>query len=93
MQQNIGDVFHQDVFSFHVIKAQQSQVLVNREEKPSMNFKIDCIFTYEFNVVDQRNIDSFSHVKFLEKTVVALPLIVKVVYNFFVKDFLLHVHQ
>ena len=37
MRQYIGDIFHKEMFCFHVIEAKESEILIDREEERSMS--------------------------------------------------------
>lgn len=57
-----------------------------------MNFS-NLGFTNQLDVIDQRYVNSLSHVEFLEEAVIFLSFIVKVVDDTFIKDLFLNVHE
>jgi hypothetical protein len=87
-----GDVLHEDVLGLHVVEAEESEVLVDREEEPSVDFG-EFLLADDLDILKQRVVDALSHVELLEETVVLLLLVVEMVHDGLVEHFLLDEHQ
>ena len=52
---------HEQVFSFGIVEAKESQVLEDGKEKPPMNLGYFFV-VHDVNIVDERLVNSLSHV-------------------------------
>jgi hypothetical protein len=86
------NILHEDVFGLHIIEAEESEVLIDREEEPSVYFG-EFLFTNDLDILEKRIVDTLSHVELLEETVVLLLFVVEVVHDGLVEHFLLDEHQ
>lgn len=93
MGKHVRDVLHEHVFGFHVVKAEQSQVLVYWEQQKSMYFWDVLFLSNDLDVLNQRSVNTLGHVELLEQIVVFLSLVVKLINYLLVKHFLVHVHK
>jgi len=78
---------------FHIIEAQESEVLIDREEERSMSLRQRLMITYDLDVLDQRIVNSFSHIELLEEIIIFFSLVVKLVNDVSVENILINVHQ
>jgi len=80
------------MLSFHIVKAKQSQILIDREQQKSMYFG-ELLVSNNLDVLNQRSVNTLGHVELLEQVVILLSLVVKLVNNLLVEYFFVHVHQ
>lgn len=92
MRQYIRDIFHKEMFCFHVIEAKESEILIDREEQRSMGLR-QRLITNDLDVFNQRIINTFGHIELLEEIVIFFSLVVELIDDISVENVLINVHQ
>jgi hypothetical protein len=77
---------------FHVIEAKESEILIDREKQRSMSLRQSLVTDY-FDILDQRIINTFSHIELLEEIVIFFSLVVKLINDISVENIFINVHQ
>lgn len=92
MRDNIINIVHEEMFSFHIVEAKKGKILINGEEQPAVDLG-QLVMLYNLYVGNQGLINSLCHIQLLEKSVVFLPLVIEVIDDRLVEHFLFYMHQ